>query len=505
MTRPLPYPPLYRHNGSLYRHNESLTGHSLWRTTRPRMARSTLLGNGLARLHCNGLANVPVKAWVRSLSAFLVFVATLSGDLAGLRAADESGLRQRQGRHIRLVTDLQESPQLDDWVAAFDAAVPLWSTFWTQDPDRLADWRVTAYVMTNKVDFADRGLIPAELPDFRFGYQSGNRLWVLHQPTIEYTRHLLLHEGAHGVSARLFGGGGPPWYSEGVAEFLSTNAWRVPAAAGATPNIDGGGEPLRIGIIPTDPMSVAGWGRIELIAQARRDNRIPRIESVMRYGERAHRDVEPYAWSWLAVTLMEMYPEYREAFRDAAKRGGDASPQFNSKLFADLRAAWPNLSLRWWLLALDIDYGYDTARGAVAFPGKPIPIEKGSVSFTVDATRGWQPAPFALRAGQTVSVTAQGRYTLRRPSNARAWESEADGVTIRYYQGKPLGQLVACLLPLRITDAAPNLPANPVQGIGSSGTITATSDSWLFLRVNEATGELGDNAGELSLTFGLAD
>jgi hypothetical protein len=94
---------------------------------------------------------------------------------------------------------------------------------------------------------------------------------------------------------------------------------------------------------------------------------------------------------------------------------------------------------------------------------------------------------------------------LRRPSNARAWESEADGVTIRYYQGKPLGQLVACLLPLRITDSAPNLPANPVQGIGSSETITATSDSWLFLRVNEATGELGDNAGELSLTFVLAD
>jgi hypothetical protein len=225
-------------------------------------------------------------------------------------------------------------------------------------------------------------------------------------------------------------------------------------------------------------MSVAGWGRIELIAQARRDNRIPRIESVMRYGETAHRDVEPYAWSWLAVTLMEMYPEYREAFRDAAKRGRDSSPQFNSKLYADLRAAWPNLALRWWLLALDIDYGYDTARGAVAFPDKPIPIEKGpekgsvpfsvdsTVPFSVDSTRGWQPAPFALRAGQTVSVTAQGRYTLRRPSDARAWESEADGVTIRYYQGKPLGQLVACLLPLRITDAAPNLPANPVQGIG---------------------------------------
>lgn len=517
MTRPLPHLPLYHQNGSL-------TGHSLWRTTRPRMARSTLHGNGLARLlgnvlarlHCNVPANVPVKAWVRSLSVFLVFVATLCGELAGLRAADESGLRQRQGRHIRLVTDLQESPQLDDWVAAFDAAVPLWSTFWAQDPDRLADWRVTAYVMTNKGDFADRGLIPAELPDFRFGYQSGNRLWVLHQPTIEYTRHLLLHEGAHGVSARLFGGGGPPWYSEGVAEFLSTNAWRS-AAAGATPNMDGGGEPLRIGIIPTDPMSVAGWGRIELIAQARRENRIPRIESVMRYGETAHRDVEPYAWSWLAVTLMEMYPEYREAFHDAAKRGGDASPQFNSKLYADLRTVWPTLALRWWLLALDIDYGYDTARGAVAFPGKPIPIGKGpekgsvpfsvdsTVPFSVDSTRGWQPAPFALRAGQTVSVTAQGRYTLRRPSDARAWESEADGVTIRYHRGKPLGQLVACLLPLRITDAAPNLPANPVQGIGSSGTITATSDSWLFLRVNEATGELGDNAGELSLTFGLAE
>lgn len=68
-----------------------------------------------------------------------------------------------------------------------------------------------------------------------------------------------------------------------------------------------------------------------------------------------------------------------------------------------------------------------------------------------------------------------------------------------------MGQLVACLLPLRMAEAGPNLPANPVQGIGSSGTITATSDSWLFVRINEATGELADNAGELALQFELTE
>jgi len=199
----------------------------------------------------------------------------------------------KQGRHIRLVTDLADSDQLNRWVATFDDAVPQWARYWNRDADAVKDFRVTAYLMVDKSAFVAKGVLPRSLPDFRHGYQSGDSLWVNHQPSDYYNAHLLLHEGAHAIAAHFFGGGGPPWYSEGTAEWLSVHET----------------APTRIGIIPESPESVIGWGRLELIAAGRDANRIPSIESVMRYGDTAHRDVEPYAWSWLAVALMETYPK----------------------------------------------------------------------------------------------------------------------------------------------------------------------------------------------------
>jgi len=415
-----------------------------------------------------------------------------------------------QGRYLRLVTDLPNSDHLRDWVTAFDAAVPLWAAYWNHDVASLNDWRVTAYVMSDKAPFLASGALPRSLPDFRHGYQVGNRIWVLHQPTQYYTRHLLLHEGSHAITSHLLGGSGPPWYMEGTAEWLATHSWR-PART------DGTAAAIEIGIVPPFHDAARGWGRIDLIDAGRKNKRVPTIETVMRYSDTAHRDIEPYAWSWLAVAMMEMYPEYRKVLRSAASNANDRSPQFNRDFYAKIREQWPVLAARWQLFAHDMEYDWDPARHQINLPTSLLPL-RDQASMTVVADHGWQSAPVMLRTGQTVEITAQGRFVIRRtgpldeldninsasplgdqPPVSRNWESEAAGVTIRYHRGRPIGQLVAQVVPMSSGETGPYLDAPNQVAIGASGRITATRDSWLLLKINEPAGQYGDNSGALQV------
>lgn len=426
---------------------------------------------------------------------------------------DHAAWVSKNGRHIRLVTDLPDTAELDQWVAAFDTAVPLLAGYWGRNPSELHGWRITAYLMADKAKFLAAGTLPQSLPDFRFGYQVGDRIWVHHQPEAYYNLHLLLHEGAHAVTARLLGGGGPPWFMEGTAEWMSTHAWIPQADERPT-------QRLAIGIVPDAPARSPGWGRIELIEMARRQNRILTIESVMKYGDTAHRDVEPYAWSWLAVTLLDMYPEYHQARLAMAAHVSDRSPQFNNTLYGKLKAQWPLLAARWRMLAEDIDYAWESARHRVDLPTATTPW-KQPTTMTLKTDHGWQAVAYPVTAGQSIHIEASGRYKIRGFDNPSAndlddldafvfggqypvnhdWYSEPEGITIHYYRGQPLGKLMARLLPIPKSAQTPQLPRLADFPIGRSATITATEDAWLLLKINEPPGDYGDNEGELEITM----
>lgn len=407
---------------------------------------------------------------------------------ASLRA-DEAELTVVEGKYIRLATDLPPSEDFQNYVQAFDQAVPLWVEYWNRNLASVEGWRVNGYLMSDKAAFVRRGLIPASLPDFLHGYQSGDKLWVVHQPSSFYTLHLLLHEGSHSLAHRLFGGAGPPWYMEGTAEFLATHE----TSNGSANENDLAG--LRIGVIPTSREASPYWGRIGLITDRRAEGKVPAIETVMRYGDTAHREVEPYAWSWAAAVLMEMYPEYQKPFRAAALQGRDTSPEFTRQFFQSLRKQWPVLSARWQLLCHDLDYGFDREANRVTLPDS-LPLFAGSpLTMKLSVNQGWQSAPAMIRAGQSVMIEAEGRFQLRDDD---AWVSEADGVTITYHRGQPLGQLVACVVP-RMSTATRYLPKLDVVGIGAQGEITSVADGWLMFKVNESPNDIADNQGTLQL------
>lgn len=403
--------------------------------------------------------------------------------LTPLMTAGAEELRNIEGRYVRVVTDLPQSPAVDDLPRAFDAAVPLWCEFWEIPLDRVNDWRVTAYVMNEKERFRKRELIPPELPGFPHGFQWGERVWVVGQKSDYYTRHLLLHEGVHAFAAHAFGGTGPAWFMEGTAELLGTHRWN--------------GGTLQIAVVPESKEAFPYWGRFRLLDQRRGETGALSLVSVLRYSNIAHR-VEPYAWTWAAAMLFHMYPEYRTVLVSAARAGRDDSPEFTRDFVRELGTGWNVAQARWRILVDEFDYGYDIRRNVVEIHADDRPWDGRPLQLNVGSQRGWQSAGVKIPAGTRLQITAEGRCIIGR--QPKPWVTEPQGVTVRYHRGRPLGQLLATLLPT-VPKAAKTVEPLETVGIGRIGELIAREESWLLLRVGDSPAELADNQGGFQVTI----
>ena len=397
--------------------------------------------------------------------------------LALASAAIADDFTRVSGQHIRLTTDVAPD-EAAELVASFDAAVPQWAKLLELDPKRLDDWSVNAWVMRDVNRFYNAKQIAADVPDFPYGYALNNRVYVKAQPSHYYTRHLLLHEGTHSLAIEFFGGGGPTWFMEGTAEWLGTHR--------------GSKDDIEIGTIPGSSEEVPYWGRFTALKQLRDEERLPSIETVMRYRPNLLGEVPTYGCAWAAIRMMRAYPNYRPLILKSNTRVRKTTMVFNRLLGQDLSPEWPIFAARWRLWTEAMDYGFDPQRNLTQlsvedplWDGKPIKRE-------IAADRGWQSVGVRVPAGRTVKVRANGSVTLA--SDPKPWLSYPDGVTIRYERGKPLGQLIGLVLPNRIPGGE-TLPALKRITIGESSEILIEQASWLLLRVNDAAGELGDNTG----------
>ncbi len=397
---------------------------------------------------------------------------------SGVGKVSNADLIRSSGRHTELVTDSHTQRQADEFVAAFDAAVPQWERFWMLSPGTLDSWKVDAYVMREREDFRRRDLIPERVPDFRFGYAMGKTVWVVSQPSQYYTRHLLLHEGAHALAGQQFGGAGPAWYMEGTAEMLSTH--------------QGTGREVMINHIPKSRDEVPYWGRFKAIRLRRETQTIPSIGGVMGLPLDLDGDVESYAWSWAATMLLYAYPEYRDAFQAAARNGHQAGNEFNEVIRRRLASQWPVLAARWRLMCRDLNYGFDWQRERVALSTRD-PLWQGqSLDMVVSANRGWQSVGVRFPPGTRIRIAATGRCTLAQTT--APWVSEPDGITIQYNDGIPLGKLIACV----VGNAPGTSETEPVLSaiaIGEGKEITFDEHAWLLLRVNDGVDAMSDNTG----------
>ncbi|NQT17033.1 MAG: hypothetical protein HQ582_30025 [Planctomycetes bacterium] len=218
-----------------------------------------------------------------------------------------------------------------------------------------------------------------------------------------------------------------------------------------------------------------------------------RLADVIAYPPSAHRDTGPYAWSWAAAALLDGHPRYRDRFRQLRRfvRGADLSDRFRRLVGDD----WDSLATEWQVFVANIEYGYDVARMAIDFtPGRP--LAEGGASAGVAADRGWQDSGLMLEAGVAYRIGASGRYQVA--DEPEIWWCEPGGVSIRYYQGRPLGVLLAAVR--AETSGAEGLsPLVEPIAVGLGTTLSPAESGTLFFRINDSAAELADNAGELSV------
>ena len=386
------------------------------------------------------------------------------------------GIRKLSGKHLDFYTDFPPSAAIDELPEVFDQAFLQWCEYFGVDPTEHADWRATGFLIDQKRLFKQTGLLPDDLPPFEHAYARNFTFWLYEQPSDYYRRHLVLHEGTHCFMNTLLGACGPPWYMEGIAELMGTHRWH-----------DGR---LRLNHIPASRDETPMWGRIKIIKDAFAAGKALPLKRVLEFDARAHRNTEPYAWCWAACLLLDRHPRYQARFRKLQE--DVLRPDFNERFYQKFADDGPWLAEQWQVLVAGLEYGHDVACDAVDFtPGKSLPEEGRTIEVAAD--RGWQNSGLRLEQGKAYRLRAQGRYQVAE--KPRIWWCEPGGVSIRYYQGRPLGILLAAVRPDEPAEGPSALSRPSVVGLGT--VLKPRHSGTLFFRINESAADWNDNAGEL--------
>lgn len=427
----------------------------------------------------------------RAFRVSLVFLGALfvtSIEIA--QAAQESeasgGFNKLSGSHLELITDLPLTNDLKELPKVFDAAIPLWKEIFDVSDNQVKDWVCQGHIMLDRARFEQAGMIPLHLPNFPYGFQYGNQIWVSEQQSAYYRRHLLLHEGTHWFMNRKYGNNAPPWLMEGIAEWLGTHSWNSVT-----------GE-LQLGVVPNSKSEVPYWGRMKIIREALDEGTAPSIETIMRYGNSAHREVEAYAWSWAAVLFFREHPRSRATFQRLLEMPLRPDNSVTSWFYRQLQNEWPEIRAEWNALLTDLDYGYTATPGMLMISPKDVRSFPQRSEFILDPSRSWQASGFLVKPGEKIRVQAQGSVILSR--TPRPWQSYADGVTLEYHRGQPLGRLTMIIAEPTTDPTQTSQRLEPIA-LGSDLEITAQNAGELHFRLNEPAKNLADNEGELRLVI----
>ena len=398
-----------------------------------------------------------------------------------LRAIDEgraraAGIRKLAGKHLLLFTDVASEPSVEELPAVFDAAFPQWCEHLGLNAQANAGWQMRGFLIKDRERFEAAGLWPADLPQFLNGYTRRREFWLYNQSSEYYRRHLMLHEGVHGIMFTLQESNGPAWYMEGAAELLATHHW----ANGK----------LALPYFPARPTEVPKLGRIEIVQADFKQGQGKHLRDVLAMKNRVYLENGPYAWSWAAAAFLYGHPAYRDRFRTLMKRPayGDFNETFKQAYAPDAQ----QLVEEWQVFVSELAHGYDFERTRLDFSSaKTTPTTGSPVRLDIAADRGWQNTGLRLEADKRYQLTAKGRYTLA--NEPKPWISEPGGVTIRYHRGLPLGILLAVVRPDEAV-TGPS-PFYSPQVIGTGSSVEPKRTGTLYLRINDFAGELADNVG----------
>lgn len=403
----------------------------------------------------------------------------------------QHGLRVLESRRLILVTDVpledvSHLPPLAD--ALFDE---LERQLGTLAPDAAkTDFQVTGYVIDAKERFQKAGVMPSEEFQFQHGRHLGYQFWMNNQNLGYRRRHLMLHEFVHCFLMCEHGMQDIPplWYTEGIAEFFATHEMATEISRS------------RFGILPPGPDGFESWLPVAEIrnglkqaagVEARGD--IPwSLESVRYPASSNFTTNRQYAHAWTLVWLLRNHPElqpYVANFRYIRTRRDflEAERTIPADLQERLKVVWP-------LLLTSLVEGIDPVRSLPALntpPPRTLTAENSSTMVRIAADRGWQPAGIRLQPGQQIELTCTGRFAVH--DQPRPWLSEPQGITIDYFEGRPLGEVTAMLVATSLTYKPQPIP------VGRGARLTASENCELWLQVNDSAASRRGNSGTVEV------
>jgi hypothetical protein len=394
-----------------------------------------------------------------------------------------SGIQRIQGKHIDIYTDVRDRKEFLEFAEVFDQAVPQWCAYFDIDHETVKDWKMSGFVVLDKDRFRRAGLFPDDLPEFLAGWQNGCEFWVYPQLGEYYTRHLVLHEGTHAFMNHFLGGTGPAWYSEGMAELLALHRWKD--------------RKLTLRYPVGDTNECPYWGRVAVIREDLNSGTSLSLDDIFAIQGREFLKVRAYAWAWAACDFFESHPLTRGHFMQLRENADNHSPMFNLNFKKSIYDSYPQLNEQWEMFVAEVEYGYDVARAAIDYdaPNQSLPA-----TVDLDVSRGWQSSGIQLEKGQQVKLDVSGRFVVAN-DNGETWPCEADGITISYYRGRPLGQLVGHIHSGNSNGESSF--ADPTQWItlGSNVTLIAPRSGTVYFRINESPARLDDNSGTLKISI----
>ena len=397
-----------------------------------------------------------------------------------------AGINCFESKRIQLYTDLaadeaEKLPELVDLL--YDE---LETYFGPLPPNRArTEFQMTGYLIRDLELFRSQGLLPEEFT-FEHGVQRRNEFWVRDQEFEYYRRHLLLHEATHCFMNYTPDVDAPIWYLEGMAEYFA--AHRIVNSS------------TRFRVMPTSSPEFEGFGRLAIIRRDVAAAKTPTVASIISWPATTFTKADPYAWSWALCAFLDGTPRYRERFQKLGAATQDA--RFEGEFLAAFPPDERDFATEWQLFLANLQYGYDLERAAIDFKtGTLLNPDQPEASVSVTAERGWQSSGVLLEAGRDYEVVAEGQFTLtQRIGDEQPWLSEPQGISFRYFGGRPIGTLIGCV-------RAEEGPTGGVEDsmlqtitLGKRRTFRAPLSGTLYLRLNDAWNSLSDNRGDVRVT-----
>ena len=293
------------------------------------------------------------------------------------------------------------------------------------------------------------------------------------------------HEMVHAYCSQNYGGTGPYWYKEGMAEMMVMHSDRKSGLQCSGEQI----ETLREDIYPT----IDGIGKTGQSAQAITKS----LEAMLADPKNRNRPVPVADWTiqdrdnvqatrkenlkcWLFCYLLLHNQNYSERFRTM----GPALLSSPDGLRDLVGAYTKEVEFEYAFLLSHLGSGYRVDLCSWDWSARFQTLQDTpSIDARVRARQGYQPSGLTLVAGKRYVYQAKGTWSTGRDRP----ETNADG------DGEGNGELIGVVMN--------NFRLSEPFVLGDSGSFTAPFSGDLFLRCGDRWNELNDNEGIVRVSF----